>query len=29
VDAKDWSEPTVCCIAAYCGEVRLIDNLLL
>ncbi len=28
-EAKNWSEPTVCCIAAYCGEVRLIDNLLL
>lgn len=26
---KDWKEPTVCCIAAYCGNVRLIDNLLL
>lgn len=25
----DWSQPTVCCIAAYCGAVRLIDNLLL
>jgi pantoate--beta-alanine ligase len=27
--ANDWSNPTVCCIAAYCGNVRLIDNLLL
>ena len=27
--AQDWSQPTVCCIAAYCGTVRLIDNLLL
>lgn len=26
-DAKDWTFPTVCCIAAYCGKVRLIDNL--
>ncbi len=29
LEAKDWTGPTVCCIAAYCGEVRLIDNLLL
>ena len=29
LEAMDWSEPTVCCIAAYCGNVRLIDNLLL
>lgn len=29
LEAQDWAEPTVCCIAAYCGEVRLIDNLLL
>ena len=29
LEAEDWAEPTVCCIAAYCGEVRLIDNLLL
>lgn len=29
LEADDWSKPTVCCIAAYCGEVRLIDNLLL
>ena len=28
-EAENWSEPAVCCIAAYCGEVRLIDNLLL
>jgi pantoate--beta-alanine ligase len=29
LEANDWHEPTVCCIAAYCGNVRLIDNLLL
>jgi pantoate--beta-alanine ligase len=29
LEAEDWVEPTVCCIAAYCGQVRLIDNLLL
>jgi pantoate--beta-alanine ligase len=29
LEATDWREPTVCCIAAYCGNVRLIDNLLL
>lgn len=23
----DWNQPTHCCIAAYCGDVRLIDNL--
>ena len=27
--ASDWSSNNVCCIAAYCGNVRLIDNLLL
>lgn len=27
--ASDWSSNNVCCIAAYCGKVRLIDNLLL
>jgi pantoate--beta-alanine ligase len=27
--ASDWSTENVCCIAAYCGKVRLIDNLLL
>lgn len=27
--AKDWKSKNVCCIAAYCGKVRLIDNLLL
>jgi pantoate--beta-alanine ligase len=26
---EDWKSPSVCCIAAYCGKVRLIDNLLL
>lgn len=25
--AKSWSEPTVGCIAVFCGEVRLIDNI--
>jgi pantoate--beta-alanine ligase len=25
----DWKSTNVCCIAAYCGKVRLIDNLLL
>jgi pantoate--beta-alanine ligase len=29
LEAQDWRRQTVCCIAAYCGEVRLIDNLLL
>lgn len=29
LEAQDWTKPTVCCIAAYCGDVRLIDNLLL
>jgi len=28
LEATDWQESTVCCIAAYCGNVRLIDNLL-
>jgi pantoate--beta-alanine ligase len=28
-EVTDWGEATVCCIAAYCGNVRLIDNLLL
>ena len=27
--ATNWEHPTVCCIAAFCGKVRLIDNLLL
>ena len=27
--ANNWDHPTVCCIAAFCGKVRLIDNLLL
>jgi len=26
---ENWDKQTVCCIAAYCGKVRLIDNLLL
>ena len=26
---ENWNSPCVCCIAAYCGTVRLIDNLLL
>ena len=26
---ENWNSPSVCCIAAYCGKVRLIDNLLL
>lgn len=26
---ENWISPSVCCIAAYCGNVRLIDNLLL
>ena len=26
---EDWDSQRVCCIAAYCGKVRLIDNLLL
>lgn len=25
--SKNLDEPTVCCIAAYCGDVRLIDNM--
>lgn len=25
--ATDWSQPTVGCIAVFCGEVRLIDNI--
>ncbi|MDD2285670.1 MAG: pantoate--beta-alanine ligase [Paludibacter sp.] len=25
--AKSWNEPTVGCIAVYCGDVRLIDNI--
>ena len=25
--SKNWSTHTTCCIAAYCGPVRLIDNI--
>ena len=25
----DWEQKSVCCIAAYCGKIRLIDNLVL
>lgn len=25
--AKNWEEPTVACIAVFCGDVRLIDNI--
>jgi len=28
-NAVSWENSSVCCIAAYCGKVRLIDNLLL
>jgi len=28
-DAENWNVETACCIAAHCGKVRLIDNLLL
>jgi len=28
-NSEDWNSQSVCCIAAYCGKVRLIDNLLL
>jgi pantothenate synthetase len=24
---KKWSASSSCCVAAYCGEVRLIDNM--
>jgi len=24
---NSWSEPSVGCVAVYCGEVRLIDNI--
>jgi pantoate--beta-alanine ligase len=27
-ELKDWQENQICCIAAHCGSVRLIDNLL-
>jgi pantoate--beta-alanine ligase len=25
--ATDWHEPTIACVAVFCGEVRLIDNI--
>jgi pantoate--beta-alanine ligase len=25
--SKNWPTHTTCCIAAYCGQVRLIDNM--
>lgn len=25
--AQDWSQPTIICVAVFCGNVRLIDNL--
>ena len=25
----DWQQKSVCCVAAYCGKIRLIDNLVL
>ena len=28
-NAVDWQSKNVCCIAAYCNEVRLIDNIVL
>lgn len=24
---SDWKKPSVCCVAVYCGDVRLIDNI--
>jgi len=27
-ELQDWQENQICCIAAHCGSVRLIDNLL-
>ena len=27
--AEDWQATNVCCIAAYCNKVRLIDNIVL
>jgi pantothenate synthetase len=27
--ANDWKTSNVCCIAAYCNKVRLIDNIML
>jgi pantoate--beta-alanine ligase len=26
---NEWTQDSACCIAAYCGQVRLIDNMLL
>jgi pantoate--beta-alanine ligase len=28
-NAEDWQSTNVCCIAAYCNKVRLIDNIVL
>jgi pantoate--beta-alanine ligase len=28
-NAVDWQATNVCCIAAYCNKVRLIDNIVL
>jgi pantothenate synthetase len=28
-ELTDWQENQICCIAAHCGSVRLIDNLLI
>jgi pantothenate synthetase len=27
-ELSEWQEKQICCIAAHCGSVRLIDNLL-
>ena len=27
-ELTEWQEKQICCIAAHCGSVRLIDNLL-
>ena len=27
-NCEAWQEKQVCCVAAFCGEVRLIDNML-
>ena len=29
VPINNWEQKSICCIAAYCGKVRLIDNLML